>query len=589
MTHSTQNPNMARRVNVPEVSAPSESFVNASSAEVSHSSGVSVQEPWEANRPKPTNPTRPFESFSRSSSYPGVSSTARTSRHYYQPTDSGKTSRQETSSDGDVAAPSQGITPDQGAAFNGGAATSDQGVAASGQMRNAQQAYHARGEAQTRQFDQPRYAGRHASRAQTQRSNDQANNAAYGGGYPQTNAPANGQINGAQYSPATVMQGDNAQNGYLNPAYDAFDDLHHDRVVVVEEHKKKESEKGVFTDLSMPQVIAGALAAVTSLLLSNVIGLAGSVIGVAVASIVSTVSSQAYKHFLAKSAENIKSHVHNEDDSNKEWEENIENGTAARPIPGAAATNTESRVATRQMQATRATATPHLGDKGAMTQAGIDKRASRIKKTKVQRGVIIISIISALLAVVVYAVFINVATQGQGVGTKTPSIISTDTSNSQLSSNRSNQSEPTTQRPESENNAAENNANTQNQNANNEQNAQNNASTNNSENNESSTSSSQNQSGTGESTTTNSGSSSTGSGTSGSQSQSSSQNSNSSSNSSSGSGTGTSGNSGSTSNNSSSSNGSGSNSSSSSNNSTSNGTSNGSNSSNGSSSATQTQ
>lgn len=53
--------------------------------------------------------------------------------------------------------------------------------------------------------------------------------------------------------------------------------------------------KGLFEGLSVSQVTAGALAAVTSMLLSAQIGIAGSVIGVAVGSVVSTVSSQLYK------------------------------------------------------------------------------------------------------------------------------------------------------------------------------------------------------------------------------------------------------------------------------------------------------
>lgn len=349
---------MANTINVPRVpvSKPQQDHQSADTGVGmgKHAAHVSVQEPWDAQQQKQTSPERPFDSFRRNSSYPGVSSTARASRHVpYQ-----KSQQQMPQIQGNPSAP----------------------------------------------------------------------------------------------------------RGYVQPQPHAFDDLHQGNVVA-KNRPKKESEKSVFSDLSMAQVIAGALAAVTSLLLSNVIGLAGSVIGVAVASIVSTVSSQAYKHFLAASAENIKSHVSNSDDSNEEWAENIENGTAARPIPGAAAA--EAGTATQpasEMKAARPTTTPHLGDKGAMTETGIHKRASKIKKTKVQRGVIIISIISALLAVVVYAVFINVATQGQGVGTKTPSIISaSDTTSNTQSSNaqkntgetQNNQEGPNKKGPDAQNSNAE--------------------------------------------------------------------------------------------------------------------------------------
>lgn len=62
----------------------------------------------------------------------------------------------------------------------------------------------------------------------------------------------------------------------------------------------------LFDDVSAVQVIATALAAVTSMLLSSYIGIAGSIIGVAVASVVSTLAASLYKRFLAESAEKIK-------------------------------------------------------------------------------------------------------------------------------------------------------------------------------------------------------------------------------------------------------------------------------------------
>ena len=65
-----------------------------------------------------------------------------------------------------------------------------------------------------------------------------------------------------------------------------------------EEAPKRKGLGGLLEGLSVPQVAAGALAAVTSMLLSSKIGIAGSVIGVAVGSVVSTVASQVYKQFL---------------------------------------------------------------------------------------------------------------------------------------------------------------------------------------------------------------------------------------------------------------------------------------------------
>lgn len=71
--------------------------------------------------------------------------------------------------------------------------------------------------------------------------------------------------------------------------------------------------KKFFRDLSWAQVFAGALAAVTSFFLSAKIGIAGSAIGVAVGSIVSAVASQIYKNVLDASTHKIQETVINPD------------------------------------------------------------------------------------------------------------------------------------------------------------------------------------------------------------------------------------------------------------------------------------
>ena len=63
---------------------------------------------------------------------------------------------------------------------------------------------------------------------------------------------------------------------------------------------------GLFDDLSFSQVAAGALAAVTSMLLASQIGIYGSAIGVGVGSVVSAVASQLYKRFLQRSADKLR-------------------------------------------------------------------------------------------------------------------------------------------------------------------------------------------------------------------------------------------------------------------------------------------
>lgn len=77
---------------------------------------------------------------------------------------------------------------------------------------------------------------------------------------------------------------------------------------MADEQNKQGAKKKrrLFEDISIVQVTATALAAVTSMLLSSYIGIAGSVIGVAVASVVSTTAASLYKHFLKESTEKIK-------------------------------------------------------------------------------------------------------------------------------------------------------------------------------------------------------------------------------------------------------------------------------------------
>lgn len=77
-------------------------------------------------------------------------------------------------------------------------------------------------------------------------------------------------------------------------------------------HDYEEAEsslKGFFRNISWVPIFAGALAAVTSFLLSAKIGIAGSVIGVAVSSIVTAISSQVYQNVIRDSTKKIQQTV----------------------------------------------------------------------------------------------------------------------------------------------------------------------------------------------------------------------------------------------------------------------------------------
>lgn len=230
--------------------------------------------------------------------------------------------------------------------------------------------------------------------------------------------------------------------------------------------------KGLFEGLSVSQVTAGALAAVTSMLLSAQIGIAGSVIGVAVGSVVSTVSSQLYKKFLAGSAEKLRGFA----SSDNEEENAAANAVAAQsatqsfahaqttvmpitraPFEGAetttlpsvgtatrafneaavpSANSAETSVLSagqivgadahdmRSSQAAQGTQsnTPHInsaaGHTGNASHAtGVVEIEAQKQKT-MQRRVLAVSVASSLAAILLFAGLVLIFTGGEGIGTK---------------------------------------------------------------------------------------------------------------------------------------------------------------------------
>ena len=249
--------------------------------------------------------------------------------------------------------------------------------------------------------------------------------------------------------------------------------------------KERKFLGGLLEGLSVPQVAAGALAAVTSMLLSSKIGIAGSVIGVAVGSVVSTLSSQIYKQFLQASADKLRelSPVGDAagDGAAEEAAGEMANGAgvSAGQASMAGATRVMDPAATRVMGrdnetnfgvllgqngetvvmdpanvdggangaaqgaagddafagfagATRVAATAAGSDTAGETptrtvadlraegETGVLRgRAEHLRRQRMQRGVIVVSVVSSLVAVLLCAGIINLVTAGEGVGTKT--------------------------------------------------------------------------------------------------------------------------------------------------------------------------
>lgn len=199
---------------------------------------------------------------------------------------------------------------------------------------------------------------------------------------------------------------------------------------------EKEKKNRLFSDISAVQVIATALAAVTSMLLSSYIGIAGSVIGVAVASVVSTLAASAYKKFIRDSTEKIKEIPHLR----------LHNGTDKKGTEGEVSSAPDASPATETSEASGTHETSDAGetpeqhehaesdetapasdetaeDTASVAAADEEEHAVAPQTSKrLVRGLIAVCIISALLAVAASAAVVYLLTTGEGLGEK-PSII----------------------------------------------------------------------------------------------------------------------------------------------------------------------
>ena len=157
-------------------------------------------------------------------------------------------------------------------------------------------------------------------------------------------------------------------------------------------------KKGLFDGISVAQVIAASAAAATSMLLASRIGIAGSVIGAAVSSMVTVICSQLYRNALDASARKLKAKQ-----ISYAYEQDALRGYASTEGPSATDEATAGapriRIAPTKLQA----------------RAAAERSASK-------RKVAIVSALIAIAAVAASAGIIMLTTSGQGLGTKTPSV-----------------------------------------------------------------------------------------------------------------------------------------------------------------------
>lgn len=186
--------------------------------------------------------------------------------------------------------------------------------------------------------------------------------------------------------------------------------------------------RNFFKGLSVTQLSAGALAAVTSFLLSAKIGIAGSVIGVAVGSIVSAVASQIYQNVLKASSEKLQNAVpfHATDGADGlEGETAVSADDATTRLDAIAESAAEPVAATQTMPATgrvvrgSASASRRDGVSSGVTEvgrnrSGVNRQRGSATSAKAKRVAILVAIGSALVAVAVTAGIILAVTQGQG-------------------------------------------------------------------------------------------------------------------------------------------------------------------------------
>ena len=255
--------------------------------------------------------------------------------------------------------------------------------------------------------------------------------------------------------------------------------------------------KNFFKGISFTQVLAGSLAAVTAFLLSSKIGIAGSVIGVAIGSIVSAVASQLYQNVIHASSKKIQSSsalksgssryeeddtkvVNNarfialEDDMPKEYEVYNNMGDSSKEkqarrvvamasnatVAGDSSSSQNAKSVESQALSAESTSVMELsslrklkeednslseGNPDSLLTLNDAKRALgggsdyAYSEAKHKRLTIVIAILSAIAAVLLTSGIVLLFTQGRGTDNLVPSGQNTEQNNGQNSGNNTHQ------------------------------------------------------------------------------------------------------------------------------------------------------
>ena len=169
--------------------------------------------------------------------------------------------------------------------------------------------------------------------------------------------------------------------------------------------------KDIRSIVSMPTVLAATLAAATSFLFSSKLGLTGSLIGAALAAGVSTIASQVYKAMINSSVEKIQDITTQMQALGDEQDQTTSMGelerTLVQPVPQGLY-EPEDLYAYEEDEFAP-TGTPYA-------PAQLRQEASRRHAISIMRRTFVVAIVAALVALLAYAVMVNLATQGKGIG-----------------------------------------------------------------------------------------------------------------------------------------------------------------------------
>lgn len=185
--------------------------------------------------------------------------------------------------------------------------------------------------------------------------------------------------------------------------------------------------KKFFEGISISQIIAGSLAAITSFFLAGKIGVAGSTIGAAASYIISTVAGKVYQNVLKASGEKLQAASPLGGSSSESEGAASDQSKQAEQAESAAGDQT-----TAAADAEKATSTEDTADmssleqprtvvsNGALSPAGSDGKVqtfAQVRHRNVKRMAIVVSLISGLVGVALTAGVVLLFTQGKGTDT----------------------------------------------------------------------------------------------------------------------------------------------------------------------------